>query len=496
MFTHNVTHNLLRNLSLAIVATAVFFGLSSCENSSSDILSSEGDPEGRGMVATDHNPGHGGGGGGGGGSGGGGGETEPPNVTKPVSFSILEDYDKGDPVSELEADFALFNELGIDTWRGSFGWDDYEPQQDQFDTGWLDTFATTAANFGIKLRPYIAYTAPWAGIGGSDGVYWNDPPADINDWIDFVGTIAAQMSQHSNVLSYEFYNEENDEFWWEGTVTQYNDVLREGAIAARNAHPGAEILFGGLVWPEFEWIDETCNIHQNAPNFDIASHHEYPETWSRNNIVVENTLDDQYFDWWVPTINNDCEAEPLWINETGFAAPFDGSTEQDQAEWWVRAFATFLGADGEIEHLGIYEIKDLPQGSDVIGGDANFHLGLTYSDRTKKLAFHTVKMLISLFDVGSLTVAWQELSSTEVAGSKSANDYYEHLFKRPDGAQIVIAYDKKNDVTVDLTVTDAGSSATEYALDGTSSTYGSFDGTTLSGVALANGTPRVFLINP
>jgi hypothetical protein len=75
-------------------------------------------------------------------------------------------------------------------------------------------------------------------------------------------------------------------------------------------------------------------------------------------------------------------------------------------------------------------------------------------------------------------------------------DYYEHLFKRPDGAQIIIAYDKSNDVTIDLTITDSGSSVTEYALDGTATTYSGFDGTTLSGVALSDGVPRIFLVNP
>jgi hypothetical protein len=50
-------------------------------------------------------------------------------VQKPVSFAILEDYDKGQNLDEIDADFALFDDLDIAIWRGSFGWDDFEPER-------------------------------------------------------------------------------------------------------------------------------------------------------------------------------------------------------------------------------------------------------------------------------------------------------------------------------------------------------------------------------
>src|SRR5690349_24798427 len=51
----------------------------------------------------------------------------PRSYSKAISFAILEDYDKGTPLRNVAADFALFKELGVPVWRGSFGWDDYEP---------------------------------------------------------------------------------------------------------------------------------------------------------------------------------------------------------------------------------------------------------------------------------------------------------------------------------------------------------------------------------
>lgn len=53
-----------------------------------------------------------------------------------------------------------------------------------------------------------------------------------------------------------------------------------------------------------------------------------------------------------------------------------GRTEHDQAIWWARAVPTFL-ADSAVEHIGIYEIKDLREDSRVIGDAPNYHLSLT-----------------------------------------------------------------------------------------------------------------------
>jgi hypothetical protein len=70
-----------------------------------------------------------------------------------VDFSILEDYDKGDDLGDVAKDFDLFRQLGVTTWRGSFGWDDYEPSRGHYDFDWLHRFADLAESRGITLRP-------------------------------------------------------------------------------------------------------------------------------------------------------------------------------------------------------------------------------------------------------------------------------------------------------------------------------------------------------
>ena len=62
-----------------------------------------------------------------------------PPGSKKVSFALLEDYEKGDDLDEVALDFALMNELEIDTMRTSFGWDNFEPARGQYDFAWLKT---------------------------------------------------------------------------------------------------------------------------------------------------------------------------------------------------------------------------------------------------------------------------------------------------------------------------------------------------------------------
>src|SRR3954453_20949259 len=112
------------------------------------------------------------------------------SAQKRLAFSILEDYDKGDDLADVDKDFDLFRQLGVTTWRGSFGWDDYEPARGAYDFAWLHRFADLAASRGITLRPYIGYPPRGAAAGGADRDDWNDPPRNLDDWYRFVRALA------------------------------------------------------------------------------------------------------------------------------------------------------------------------------------------------------------------------------------------------------------------------------------------------------------------
>jgi hypothetical protein len=412
----------------------------------------------------------------------------PGAYRKVVSFSILEDYDKGESLAEVERDFALFHELGIPTWRGSFGWDDYEPEPGRFDFAWLHEFAGAAARAGITLRPYVAYTPEWAAVGGRDADAWNDPPRDLDAWTRFVRTLADSLSRHANIRSYEIYNEENVRQWWDGTAAEYAAVLGAAATAVRSADPDAAVLLGGMVWPDADWADAVCSVGDNGGGIDVIPFHAYPETWTPDSVQVENYLG--------ATIAADfdaaCGRKPIWINEAGFATT-PGRSEREQAAWWARAIATFA-AHPRIEHIGVYEIKDLPPGAPVIGDAPNHHLGLTDAGRRKKLAFHTVALLVRLLADDTLAVADSALVVEGKDGAGAAT--YAHLFLRDDGRQILLAWAKGRVRTVRIRLPRAARRALAWALDGRSTPYRRFDGRVLDDVRLAPGDVRIFEIVP
>jgi hypothetical protein len=421
---------------------------------------------------------------------------QPPTVEpadtfeKRVSFAVLEDYDKGEDLAEVAKDFELMRRLGVRTWRGSLGWDDYEPERGRLDLEWLHRFAELAARHGITLRPYLGYTAEWAAAGRrDDGQIWNDPPARLEDWSSFVSRLATALRRHRNVASYEIYNEENVPLWWDGTAAEYAEVFEAGAEAVLAAVPTAGVLPGGFVWPDASWLEEVCE-REPARRAVAVAFHAYPETWTPDSVVVENYLDAGYREHFLRAVDA-CGGHPVWINEMGFATT-PGKTELQQADWWARAIATFL-ADPRVEHIGIYEIKDLRLDSPVIGDAPNYHLGLTRVDRTPKLAFRTVDLLTDLLDTGRLTVADGDLTVRVVSGR--AGSLHHHLFRRPDGDQVLVIWDRTGTPTVEVALQREASRATEYALDGSPSPIRLSDGKSLKSLTLTPGKARIFRLH-
>jgi hypothetical protein len=406
-----------------------------------------------------------------------------PGATAPktLTFSILEDYDKGDDLSDIVRDFELFAELNVRTWRGSFGWDDYEPEQGRYDFSWLHEFMLTAARHGISLRPYVGYTPAWAAGGkDADGQAWNQPPRSQAVWTAFARALGSEIGHHPNVRSLEIYNEENVQQWWEGSADDYGSTLGSAASAVR----GLELVMGGLVFPDLEWIEALCDDERVRNAFTVLPVHAYPETWTPEGVTVENYLGEGFRKEFLPAADRLCGPKRIWINETGFATT-PGKTEEDQAAWWARAIATFA-AEPRVEHIGIYEIKDLAPDRPAIGDAPNYHLGLTRVDRTKKLAFSTVKMLVELIGTQPFS-----LDAAKVQRSATTGDLHHHYFSLRDQTALLVVWNRTADEGVRVHFPRDGR-VVEYALDGTTSPRTLQD--RALDIGLRRGVPRIFLL--
>jgi hypothetical protein len=77
-----------------------------------------------------------------------------------------------------------------------------------------------------------------------------------------------------------------------------------------------------------------------------------------------------------------------------------------------------------------------------------------------------------------------------------AKELYRHLFKRPDGSQVLFIYDKSASPTVSATLKTRGRTAVKYELDGSSAKHTAFDGHTLTDIRLTPGDVAIFRIDP
>jgi hypothetical protein len=220
--------------------------------------------------------------------------------------------------------------------------------------------------------------------------------------------------------------------------------------------------------------------------------HLYAETWTPDSVTLERAISDLAGREFRATVDGPCGRPPLWANEIGFATAH-GKTEQAQAGWWVRAIAG-LASDPRIALIGIYEIKDLAPGRDVIGEAENYHLGLLRADGTPKLAFRTVRLLVHLF---GQAIAPARVRVRRHAPADTGAPLEVRAFRRADGRLLLFAWvpPGRRPLTVDVELPSKVRRAASYTLDGTPSGI-PVRQRVVPDLRVEPGAPRVLLIDP
>lgn len=413
-----------------------------------------------------------------------GGSTPAPatTFTKHVSFAIVQDYREGDSLAVVERDLARARALGVATWQGALRWEALEPERGRYDFAWLHGFADRAKSAGVALRPTVdgprvsgADRLP----GGPSDVPVGEPSRGVEAWELLVDTLVTAMRRHDNVVS------------WALDIGQHppaaDSALARGLRVARRANPNALAFGAGSAGPDARSIARACAAARGAGGLPVATVRAGTETWAPEPATVETWLANGYRERFLPAVTRACGTVPVWVEASGLATS-KGRTEHEQAAWWVRALASWLALP-RVEQVAIGTLRDDGAGA----GDAA-HAGLVTADGRPKLAFETVKLLVSLLNTGRLTVADGELVAR--ARDTMPGRPYHHLFVRPDGRQVLVAWVQDGTASMEYVIPRGGREARLCALDGTCTPWSSFDGRTLGDVALVAGTPRVFVIEP
>jgi hypothetical protein len=206
---------------------------------------------------------------------------------------------------------------GIAWIRIDISWKQIESSRGKYNFNEVDRVADYAAANGLSIYASIGDTPGWA--NGNAGA--NYPPADINDWKNFVGNVVTRYK--SRIKYWGIWNEPNmKEFFAYGKDIFVQQILLPAAQAIRAADPAAFI-----VGPELshkteagtEWYFWLKYILDNAGNYlDIISHHIYEDLGV---YYMYELLEKS--DKLIPAVKQIIEesgqgGKPFWITETGW----------------------------------------------------------------------------------------------------------------------------------------------------------------------------------
>jgi hypothetical protein len=172
------------------------------------------------------------------------------------------------------------------SWRlhdAHVAWPSLEPNRNDWHFDLLDQYVALASAHGVELLLPLALSPTWASARPKEPSAYAPgnaaEPADINDWITYVRTVAQRYQ--GRIHYYEIWNEPNLSNFYSGNV---NDMVKLASAAYSNLKqidPGI-LVVGPSTVGDTSWIDSYFK-HGGTAYLDIMGYHFYvwpnpPET--------------------------------------------------------------------------------------------------------------------------------------------------------------------------------------------------------------------------
>ncbi len=254
-------------------------------------------------------------------------------------------------------------------------WEEFEPEPGAYQWEFLDKVVNGTQSANLKLLLSVVTAPAWARPGQDVSVH--GPPTNPQSYASFVGVLAARYK--GKVAAYEIWNEQNLGREWGGSGRQnaaaYVALLKAAYAAVKAADPQALVVTGALTpagdvyipalggllaRDDLEYFKEmyaagmqgyfdAVGVHpsgfNNAPDLDPRDPAVLARTggYNAHRSFYFRTFED-YRDVMVENGDDD---KQLWFTEFGWASGGNAgpewayaheNTEQQQAEWLVRAF--------------------------------------------------------------------------------------------------------------------------------------------------------------
>ena len=141
---------------------------------------------------------------------------------------------------------AAIKDLGFGWVKQQVEWFRHEPAKGQYNWGAIDYLVDQANAAGVKVLLSVVKAPKWASSPSSD-LSVEGPPANPQDYADFIGAMAARYK--GRVAAYEIWNEQNMDYEWGREpfdAGRYVQILAAGYNAVKAQDPGAIVVSGAL----------------------------------------------------------------------------------------------------------------------------------------------------------------------------------------------------------------------------------------------------------
>lgn len=174
-----------------------------------------------------------------------------------VQFGIWRFWDNGTSWQEIE------------TARGTYNWTSF------------DWFVSQAEANNTDILYTFGHVPQWASSQPAASNYDTYPPANEQDWINYVQAIAGRYK--GKIKYYELWNESDQSSFWNGTAQQLVTMAQDAYRTIKATDPNALVIAPNFQTPGL-WFMDSFLYSGGIGSFDLMSMHIYPTTQPENDV--------------------------------------------------------------------------------------------------------------------------------------------------------------------------------------------------------------------
>jgi len=200
-------------------------------------------------------------------------------------------------------------------WDAGVSWEKLEPQRGVWNFDLLDKYIQFAQEHDVEVLLTLGQTPTWASSRPQDvvdtphGNGANAKPANLNDWDDYVSTVAERYK--GKIQDYEIWNEPDQWHWWSGDIPTLVEMTRRARNIVRSIDPSARIVSPSVTAGGRPWLSEYLD-DGGGEYIDVVGFHFYVAPKGPEQLLIA-----------VPKVRNimidhGLQGMPLWDTEEGW----------------------------------------------------------------------------------------------------------------------------------------------------------------------------------